>query len=139
MSDVTLIDNTEEVKELLNEAIEQALEAVGIQAEGYAKLNLETDPRRINTGNLRNSITYVTEPEEKAVYVGTNVEYGIYVHEGTGIYAYDGGGRQDPWSYQDDEGNWHRTSGMMPNRFLVDAAENYADEYRDIFESYLKG
>ena len=129
-------DNTEAVKEALAEALEKGLEEIGIQAEKYAKLNLEKNPRRINTGLLRNSITHVVETDEKAVYVGTNVEYAPYVHEGTGIYA--DGGRKTPWSYKDDEGHWHTTHGMKPNRFLKNAAQQHKNEYKDILEAELK-
>ena len=39
-------------------SIETALEACGLQAEGYAALELENSPRRVDTGLLRNSITH---------------------------------------------------------------------------------
>lgn len=64
------VDNSAEVIEAKNEAIMRALEAIGLQAEGYAKLKAPVD-----TGRLRNSITHSLAPEEEAVYVGTNVEY----------------------------------------------------------------
>ncbi len=110
MADVKITDNTDKFKAAMDEAVDRALEAIGIQAEGYAKLELENAPRRIDTGNLRNSITHVTQ--EDAVYIGTNVEYGIYVHEGT--------------------------VKMKPNRFLKNAVERNASEYVDIAKSYMK-
>ena len=64
------VDNSAEVIEAKNEAVMRALEAIGLQAEGYAKLKAPVD-----TGRLRNSITHSVAPEEEAVYVGTNVEY----------------------------------------------------------------
>lgn len=45
---------------------------------GYAKKKCPVD-----TGRLRNSITHVVRASEKAVYIGTNVEYGPYVELGT--------------------------------------------------------
>lgn len=136
---VDITDNTEEILGALQQQIEAGLEAVGIQAEGYAALNLENSPRRIDTGLLRNSITHAisgkspakgtyksddgsksgsysgTAPNDadKAVYIGTNVEYAGYVHDGT--------------------------SKMAPNRFLSNAASSHASEYREILEEYLKG
>ena len=68
----------------------KALETVGLVAEGDAKLELENDPRRIKSDTLRGSITHRVVPGEKAVYIYTNVEYAIYVHEGTGIYSAKG-------------------------------------------------
>ena len=53
-----------------------ALEAVGLQAEGYAKMLCPVD-----TGRLRNSISHAVSGNE--VYIGTNVEYGPYVEFGT--------------------------------------------------------
>jgi len=55
------------------------------------------------TGILRESIT--SEADEHEGRVGTNLEYGVYVHQGTGIYATNGDGRETPWRYQDAEGN----------------------------------
>lgn len=63
-------------KNASNEAIERALEAIGLAAEGYAKMKCPVD-----TGNLRNSITHGTM--EDAAYIGTNVEYAPYVELGT--------------------------------------------------------
>ena len=63
-------DNSAEVIEAKNAAIMRALEAIGLQAEGYAKLKAPVD-----TGRLRNSITHSVAQQEEAVYVGTNVEY----------------------------------------------------------------
>lgn len=74
---VDIIDNTDKFKNAMQDAVTRALEAIGIQAEGYSKLELENSPRRIDTGNLRNSITHIVN--EDAVYVGTNVEYAAYV------------------------------------------------------------
>ena len=57
-----------------------------------------------DTGILRESIT--SEVGEREGRVGTNIEYGVYVHQGTGIYAVNGDGRKDvPWRYQDAKGD----------------------------------
>lgn len=90
-----------------------AIEAAGIKAEGYAKLELENPPRRIDTGRLRNSITHTTEDKTglHTAYIGTNVEYAGYVHEGTGR--------------------------MTPNRFLKNAIDRNKAEYKAIIESFL--
>lgn len=98
-------DNAKEVSDGIKNAIEKALEAVGLAAEGYAKLKCPVD-----TGNLRNSITHVTD--DNSVYIGTNVEYGPAVELGT----------------------WKRA----PQEFLRPAAEDHTTEYRNIFESQFK-
>lgn len=77
MNTVEIIDNTGKFKENLADKIPVALEAVGQQAEGYAKLLCPVD-----TGNLRNSITHRQEGNDTEV-IGTNVEYAPYVELGT--------------------------------------------------------
>lgn len=109
MADVEVVqDNTDEVVEALGTAMTRALEAIGIQAEGYAK-----DLCPVDTGRLRNSITHVVDNGEKAVYIGTNVEYGPYVELGT--------------------------SRQKAQPFLTPAAQNHGEEYRSILESELRG
>lgn len=71
-------DNTDEVLKGLSDAVERALTRIGLAAEGYAKKECPVD-----TGNLRNSITNEVRSSEKAVYIGTNVEYATYVELGT--------------------------------------------------------
>lgn len=109
---VRIINHRDEVERAISQALERALEGVGIFVESEAKDELENDPRRIDTGNLRNSITHDVVESEQAVYVGTNVEYGIYVHEGT--------------------------VRMSPNRFLKNAVERNADQIKEYIEDALK-
>lgn len=71
-------DNSELIKEASDEAIARALEAIGFQAEGYAKLLCPVD-----TGRLQGSIVHETSPEDHSVTIGTNVEYAAYVELGT--------------------------------------------------------
>lgn len=108
---IKFTDNTKEAIEAKNAAVKKALYAVGMHLEGEAKEELENTPRRVDTGLLRNSITFAlsgeapqiksyhgdnpsrhnqveavpigrysgtapNDPEgQKAVYIGTNVEY----------------------------------------------------------------
>ena len=68
-------DNTEEVLSAMEKAIERGLEAIGLTAEGHAKKETPVD-----TGRLRNSISHAVE--DRAAYIGTNVEYAPYVELG---------------------------------------------------------
>ena len=68
-------DNTEQVLSAMEKAIERGLEAIGLTAEEHAK---EETP--VDTGRLRNSISHAVE--DKAAYIGTNVEYAPYVELG---------------------------------------------------------
>lgn len=69
-----------------------------------------------DTGALRRSITSKVEDGKGIIY--TPLEYAPYVEYGTGLFA-ESGGRQDvPWTYQDDKGDWHSTSGQKPQPFM---------------------
>ena len=134
---IEINDFTERFLTALDEQLAAGLEAVGQQADTHAKQNLKA-AGRIDTGNLRNSITHKVQMSEKAVYVGTNVYYAIYNEMGTGVYTDGGGGRQTPWRYQDAKGNWHTTHGIKPTHFLKNAAQDHMDEYRGIVKRYLE-
>ena len=111
-----------------------ALEAVGLQGETNAKMHISA-VGAVDTGRLRNSISHATDDD--SAYIGTNVEYGVYVELGTGIYASEGG-RSTPWSYKDDEGNWHTTVGMKPRPYLAPAVQEHVDEYKELVENYMR-
>ena len=76
MSNYRVKDNTDEVLSAVEKAIERGLEAIGLTVEGHAK---EITP--VDTGRLRNSISHAVE--DKAAYIGTNVEYAPYVELGS--------------------------------------------------------
>lgn len=101
-------DNREAIAEAIDRALVTALEAVGLAAEGYAKAACPVD-----TGRLRNSITHLVKPDEKSVYIGTNVEYAPDVELGT--------------VHQDAQ------------PFLKPAAEDHEGTYSKLFERYLRG
>lgn len=109
----------------------RALERIGMQAEGYA-----ADLCPVDTGNLRNSIAHKVVPDEKAVCIGTNVDYGPFVELGTG--AYYQGGRPTPWVYQDEKGQWHYTRGNPAQPYLKPAVADHAQTYRNIMEEEMK-
>ena len=78
------------------------------------------------TGTLKRSIR--TELKgSNSVEVGTNLEYGVYVEHGTGLYAFDGKGRASspehpiPWTYRGSDGLFHTTYGQRPKPFLIPA------------------
>ena len=129
-------DNTEEVLSALEAAIKRGNEAIGMTAERHAKKKCPVD-----TGRLRNSITYALAGEEthvksyrakkggkdretytyegtadgkkgSGVYIGTNVEYAPFVENGA--------------------------RGRPPVHFLQDAATNHTDEYKRLMEDSMK-
>ena len=101
----TYKDNTNEVLAALKKAKKRGLEAIGLTAEGYAKKDTPVD-----TGRLRNSISYATDDE--AAYIGTNVEYAPYVELGA--------------------------RGRQGVHMLQRAATEHAAEYKQIMEDALK-
>lgn len=105
---IKITDNSQAVRQELNEAVERALTRIGMQAETFAKKKCPVD-----TGNLRNSISNKVKTEgENAVYIGTNVEYAPYVELGA--------------------------RGRKGVHFLRDAAADHTDVYKRIIEDELK-
>lgn len=142
--DVDIGNNAKEVQEALDAQIEQALIAIGLTAETYAKLPEERGGHMpVDTGRLKNSITYAiagqsphitsyradkgdeggsyggSMPQDKggkprSVYVGSNVEYAAAVENGI--------------------------SGKQTGKhFLRSALSDHTAEYKDLIEKALKG
>lgn len=91
-----------------------------------------------DTGALRRSITSKVDGDEGVVY--TPLEYAPYVEFGTGLFAESGGRKDVPWSYKDDQGEWHETSGQHPQPFMRPALnENREAIVRIIKEALSNG
>lgn len=95
-----------EMEQALKQGTAIALEKWGILAQGYA-----TEYAPVDTGNLRSSIDYDTDVNEKVMIVGTNVEYAPYQEFGT---------------YK-----------MAAHPYLRPALENHLPEYEDILATTL--
>lgn len=115
------IDNSDIFKAAMEHKAEMILTAVGIFVEGEAAELLNkpmphkhgVTPRPyIDTGNLRGSINHRYVPSEKAVHIGTDVEYAKYIHDGT--------------------------SKIEPNKFLREAVEINEDQIRDYIIGGMK-
>lgn len=95
------------------------------------------------TGELRRSIQSEVEGGGTMIHgrVGTNTDYAIYVHEGTGIYSSSGAGRSDvPWTYYSDRlGHFVKTSGIKSTPFMADALTTMAPQIADYFMGVLEG
>ena len=127
--------NLQMIINALPEVIEQRVDRACQLVENEGKRNCPVDD-----GTLRASITHTVERTNTNIVgtVGTNVEYAPYVHEGTGIYAKDGNGRQNiPWTYRDARGKFHRTKGRRPKEFLRKAFDDNMDNIRSCFEGAL--
>ena len=134
----TYKDNTNEVLSALEKAKVRGLTAIGMTAEGHAKKKIK-QAKAVDTGRLRNSITFAVSGEsanissysgdhgekggtysgaapndkEKAVYIGTGVEYAAGIETGS-----------------------HRKKGGV--HFLQDAATGHTDEYKKLMEDSMK-
>ena len=132
-----LKDFSPEVLSELEDRVEIGLEECGVEGELYAASALEGIPRRVDTGLLKNSITHALAGQApakgtytsddgsktgsyegsapgggKSVYIGTNVDYAGYVHDGT--------------------------RKMAANPFIA-SAMGHGDRYKQIIERALKG
>lgn len=88
-----------------------------------------------DNGELRRSIT--SKVEDGVGIVFTPLEYAPYVEYGTGLFAEEGGRMDVPWSYQDDEGEWHSTSGQKPQPFMRPALDNNISLIKQILKEEL--
>lgn len=78
IKEIIITDNSDQVIDAKNAAIRAALEAIAVQAEGYAVALCPVD-----TSRLKNSISHAVEVADECAYIGTNVEYAAYVEFGT--------------------------------------------------------
>lgn len=125
---INLIDDLVDTQKL-----ERGMAKAVLLVEREAKMKAPRD-----TGDLARSITSKVETSGGEVEgtVFTPLFYAPYVEYGTGLFAEDGDGRKDvPWNYQDDEGNWHSTSGQKPQPFMRPAL----DENREQILLIIKG
>ena len=131
VADVKFNDYSKKVLDVLHDQVMKALVECGMKAHSYSVKLVPVD-----TGRLENSIAFKVDPEELAMYIGSNSSYAAYVELGTGIYT--DGGRDTPWAYQDEKGNWHWTRGNKAQPFLKPAVADHARQYRQIIEQELK-
>ena len=121
-----LKSNRKEVLRGSEEAVERGLAAIGMRAVTYTHRPKERGGTPVDTGRLRNSIAWATASQggggtdapsgggadDRAVIIGTNVEYGEFVEEGT--------------------------SKRKPAHMLRNALADGSDEYARIMEAALK-
>lgn len=124
--DFKLKSNRKEVLRGSEEAVERGLAAIGMRAVTYTHRPKKRGGTPVDTGRLRNSIAWATASQggggtdaplgggadDRTVIIGTNVEYGETVEEGT--------------------------SKRKPAHMLRNALTDGADEYARIMEAALK-
>lgn len=102
-----------EVKDALNDKALQFLEEAASEIESAARRN-----SRVASGQLKGSWDHRVDEAAGEAQVGSPLENAVWEEFGTGEYAVGGNGRKGGWSYQDDAGDWHHTTGKTPNRTL---------------------
>lgn len=131
------------LEEILNSLEELADPARFEAALGKVCALVERDAKQKapkDTGALRRSIESKIEKDSTEIkgVVFTPLEYAPYVEYGTGLFAESGGRADVPWSYQDDKGEWHTTSGQHPQPFMRPALdENRAQILRILKEGLM--
>lgn len=140
--DIKFADNTPQLHEALDSWAERVLTIWGMKVQNYAQLLVPTgtaDSTGIEGyvgGALKQSLTYTVDLAKKAVTIGSNLFYSVYVELGTGVHATNGSGRKTPWVWKDFNGKWHFTRGMKAANdgkgFLRPAVEEHIEELREI-------
>ena len=111
-------NSVNQMQELLMQNMELTLDHVAEKAK--EKVGVDTGALRADTRSLGVEIV----GDEVHGAVGNSLEYAIYHHQGTGIYASDGNGRKTPWVYEDPKtGEKIYTRGSKPNPYLKDTIE----------------
>lgn len=108
--------------------VEKIDAALGKAAARVAADAIKKAPK--GDGDLRRSIATKVEDYKGIVY--TPLEYAPYVEYGTGLFAEEAGRKDVPWCYQDEEGEWHSTSGMPPQPYMRPALEENREEIKKI-------
>lgn len=127
-------DNSIKVINAINKAVLNALEEASGDLEAQVKQNT-----KVKTGATKKSWEHRVDEKNCIAYVGSNYMNAIWEEFGTGIHALNGNGRKDvPWTYQDEEGKWHRTSGKKPRRALYHAGNTMKPIIDEYFKENLK-
>lgn len=119
MADVEFQDFSVKVKAALNDTVIRFLEEAASEIESQAQRN-----SRVDTGQLKGSWNHRVNESTGEATVGSPEQNAIWEEFGTGEYAAKGDGRKGGWRYQDDNGNWHHTTGKKPNRTLQRAFDS---------------
>ncbi|MCH4162441.1 MAG: hypothetical protein LKF39_05845 [Lactococcus raffinolactis] len=111
-------DSVKQMQELLLLNMEGTLDYLAQKAGN--KVGVDTGALRADTKSLGAKIV----GDEVHGAVGNTLDYALYHHQGTGIYAIDGNGRKTPWVYEDPRtGKKVFTKGSKPNPYLKDTIE----------------
>lgn len=106
---VRIESHVDEITEEMRMKLHNVLEAIGLDASSVAAKYAPVD-----TGRLKNSLSYQVVDSENAVYIGTNVDYAPYQEFGT-------------------------NRGVPGRHFIQIGCTAHLDEYKKMIEDALKG
>lgn len=148
---IVFTNNTVEVKNAANEAIESFLYEVGELIKGQA-----ADNSRVDQGQLRDSWDFEVNMDESKVTIGSPEENSIWEEFGTGEYAVKHNGREGGWVVHSSklsakakrkllkigDGEFYFTRGKKPHRTLEKAYNTHKSSIQrraeEIFKVKLK-
>jgi len=136
---IVLTSNVGEIIYMSDNAIDTALEIIGLKAEKYAKARCpvgtveSTGIKGYRGGTLRNSITHTVQ--DGTLFVGTNVEYAPYVELGTGPY-FEAPPSWEQFDAPKGKGVGH--SYVRPRPYLKPAIADHLNEYEDVIKNELE-
>jgi hypothetical protein len=111
-------DSVKQMQEMLLHNMESTLDYLAQKAGN--KVGVDTGALRADTKSLGSKVI----GDEVHGAVGNTLDYALYHHQGTGIYAENGDGRKTPWVYEDPRtGKKVFTKGSKPNPYLKDTIE----------------
>lgn len=144
-----LMANIDAAAEQIRAGIGRGVRDAALQVERAAKENLQGDARGKHLmSSIHTELEGGGDAATAKVGVGgaTGIDgdagemFGIYVHEGTGIYSRTGAGRKEvPWFYKDAQGQGHQTSGMVSNPFLENAYNEIGPKAPEIVAKAILG
>lgn len=131
----SILDNLEELADI--NRFEAAMMRACALVEREAKIKAQDLG---GEGLLASTIKSKVEKDNTDIkgIVYTPLEYAPYVEYGTGLFAENGGRTDVPWSYQDDKGDWHTTSGMKPQPYMRPALDENRTQILRILKEGLK-
>jgi len=109
-------------------------------------LNLAKKEAPSDTGELQRKHRTTVKMNGNTIEgrVENYAEYGVYVHEGTGIYAKGGNGRKKGWGYTVESGRskyqgFHWTRGNKPNSWMEKTVKDNTENVKRMYLNILKG
>ena len=118
----------------IDDRVNVALEECAGELESQVKRN-----SRVDTGHTKNSFRHKVDDDAHIAYIGSNEENAIWEEFGTGEYALEGNGRKGGWSYKDERGKWHYTTGKKPSRAFWKAYTGLKNAIIKHLQDSLKG